>query len=90
MKAMKTHIQTVQQQQRRRTAMTNQQALVIRWTKDEVTNFSKEIHREELEISDDEWATALEQFADEVGIINEQIWEHITNIIKTNKENSND
>ena len=70
--------------------MTNQQALVIRWTKDEVTNFSKEIHREELEISDDEWATALEQFADEVGIINEQIWEHITNIIKTNKENSND
>jgi hypothetical protein len=70
--------------------MTNQQALVIQWTKDEVTNFSKEIHREELEISDDEWATALEQFADEVGIINEQIWEHITNIIKTNKENSND
>jgi hypothetical protein len=69
----------------RRTAMTNQQALVIQWTKDEVTNFSREIHREELEISDDEWATALEQFADEVGIINEQIWEHITNIIKTNK-----
>ena len=65
--------------------MTNQQALVIQWTKDEVTNFSREIHREELEISDDEWATALEQFADEVGIINEQIWEHITNIIKTNK-----
>lgn len=70
--------------------MTNQQALVIRWTKDEVTNFSKEIHREELEISDNEWATALEQFADEVGIINEQIWEHITNIIKTNKGNNND
>jgi intergrase/recombinase len=70
--------------------MTNQQTLVIQWTKDEVTNFSKEIHREELEISDDEWATALKQFADEVGIINEQIWEHITNIIKTNKENSNE
>jgi hypothetical protein len=66
------------------------ETLVIQWTKDEVTNFSKEIRREELEISDDEWATALEQFADEVGIINEQIWELITNIIKTNKENSND
>lgn len=65
--------------------MTEQQALVIRWTKDEVTNFSKEIYQEEIEISDDEWTAALEQFSDEVGLINEQIWEHITNIIKTNK-----
>jgi hypothetical protein len=64
---------------------TNKNDLIIRWTKDEVVDFAHDFYDETLDISEDEWVTALEQFADEVGLINEQIWEHITNIIKTNK-----
>ena len=63
----------------------DQDLAITWWTKEEVTSFAKEFYDETLEVSDEEWVTAVAQFADDIGMINEQMWELITNIIKTNK-----
>ena len=63
----------------------DQDIAITWWSKDEVIDFARDFTGLEMNVSEAEWVTALDQFADEIGIINEQMWEHVTDIIKTNK-----
>lgn len=63
----------------------DQDVAITWWYKNEVIDFAREFYEETLDVSDEEWGVAVEQFADDIGMINEQMWELITDIIKTNK-----
>jgi hypothetical protein len=63
----------------------DQDLAITWWTKDEVIDFSRDFTGLEMNVTETEWVAGLYQFADEIGIINEQMWEHLRDIIKTNK-----
>jgi hypothetical protein len=63
----------------------DQDLAITWWTREEVIDFAYDFYDEMLDISEHEWVTALNELPDNIGIINEQMWEQITDTIKTNK-----
>ena len=71
---------------RLQTLDTNQNIAIVWWSKDEVIDFSCDFTDETLDISDDEWVKATDQFVEDSGIINEQMWQQLTDIIENNRK----
>ena len=71
---------------RLKTLDTNEDIAIIWWEKQEVLDFSHDFSHSISHMSDDEWAKAIEQFVEDSGIINEQIFEQLTDIIENNRK----
>ena len=71
---------------RLQTLDTNEDIAIIWWDKQEVLDFSHDFSHSIFDVSDDEWAKAIEEFVEDSGNINEQMWEQLTDIIENNRK----